>query len=126
MKNIPTLTCKHFPVLLTKYQPSLIAACMTHRFHKHKLLLDENMSPRQRFPRLNSRFDVKHIRDDLHVSGISDPEVFTLAKKQKRLIVTLNGDDFRPMAEKSTATGLISVSDHLRTDQVDSKLTALL
>ena len=80
------------------------------------------MSPRQRFPRLNSRFDVKHIRDDLHFSGISDPEVFRLAKKQKRLIVTLNGDDFRPMAQKSHDSGIISVSDNLRNDQVDSKL----
>jgi hypothetical protein len=26
-------------------------------FYKFKLLLDENMPPRQRFPRLNSRFD---------------------------------------------------------------------
>ena len=99
---------------------------MVPRFHKHKLLLDENMSSRLKFPRLNGLFNVKHIRDDLHVSGISDPEVFTLAKEQKRLIVTLNGDDFRHMAEKSPDTGIISVSDNLRTDQVDSKLTALL
>jgi hypothetical protein len=42
------------------------------------------------------------------------------------VIDTLNGDDFRRMAEKSPDTGIISVSDNLHTEQVDSKLTALL
>jgi len=51
------------------------------KFYKFKLLLDENMSPRQRFSRLNSRFDVKHIRDDLNQSGLKDPSVYAIAKQ---------------------------------------------
>ncbi len=55
---------------------------MTKPFHKHKVLLDENMPARQAFPRLNELFDVKHIRDDLNSGGLSDQEVYNLAKKQ--------------------------------------------
>lgn len=68
---------------------------MTRPFHKHKVLLDENMPERQAFPRLNERFDVKHIRDDLNGGGLSDQEVYNLAKKLKRLLITYNVKDFK-------------------------------
>jgi predicted nuclease of predicted toxin-antitoxin system len=58
---------------------------MPRKFYKFRLLLDENMPPRQRFPRLNSRFDVKHVRDDWHKTGIKDPLVYELAHKRKRV-----------------------------------------
>jgi hypothetical protein len=99
---------------------------MPRKFYKFKLLLDENMPPRQRFPRLNSRFDVKHIRDDLHQLGLKDPPVYALAGKLNRLIITFNGDDFINMVNQSTETGVINVSANLRYDQIDTKLTALL
>ena len=83
---------------------------MPKRFHKHKLLLDENMPDRQTFPRLNELFDVKHIRDDLNSGGLADPQVFTLAAKQKRLLVTYNIKDFKTFAPRSQETGIIGIS----------------
>jgi predicted nuclease of predicted toxin-antitoxin system len=99
---------------------------MPKRFYKWKLLFDENMAERQLFPRLNSRFDVKHIRDDFHLTGIKDPDVYELARKNNRLVVTFNGDDFRRLVTQSSETGVIDLSTNLRTDQIDTKLTALL
>jgi predicted nuclease of predicted toxin-antitoxin system len=99
---------------------------MPRRFYKFKLMLDENMPPRQRFPRLNSRFDVKHIRDDLSHTGLKDPSVYALASKLNRLIITFNGDDFKNMVAQSSQTGVINVSANLRYDQIDTKLTSLL
>ena len=99
---------------------------MPKRFYKFKLLLDENMPPRQRFPRLNSRFDVKHIRDDLNQAGLKDPPVYELAKTLNRLIMTFNGNDFKEMVVQSTKTGVINISQNLRNDQIDTKVTALL
>ncbi len=84
------------------------------------------MPPRQRFPRLNSRYDVKHVRDDLNQSGLLDLPVFTLASKLNRLIITFNGDDFYKMVDKSTDTGVINISPNLRYEQIDTKLTSLL
>lgn len=99
---------------------------MPKTFHKHKLLLDENMRPRRRFPRLNSRFDVKHIREDLKRGGITDAEVYLLAAKQNRVLVTYNTKHFLSLAGTMHDAGIIGVSAHLTTAQVDTKLTALL
>ncbi len=49
---------------------------MAHRFHKHKILLDENFPSRLELPRLNGFFDVKHVRDDLKQGGLPDPDVY--------------------------------------------------
>lgn len=84
------------------------------------------MSPRQRFPRLNSRYDLKHIRDDFHLTGLLDPQVYEYARKEKRLILTFNGDDFRPLATRSADTGIIFLSNNLLNEHIDTKLTALL
>ena len=70
---------------------------MPKRFYKHKLLLDEHVSPRQYFPRLNEHLDVKHIKHDLHLPGVPDPDVYQLALSQSRIILTKNVKDFRPL-----------------------------
>jgi hypothetical protein len=84
------------------------------------------MPPRQRFPRLNSRFDLKHMRDDFSQIGVKDPAVYDLAAKQNRLIITFNGKDFKKLVGKITQTGVINVSANLRYEQIDPKFTALL
>jgi predicted nuclease of predicted toxin-antitoxin system len=99
---------------------------MPKKFYKFKLLLDENMPPRQRFPRLNSRYDLKHVRDDFNQIGVQDPAVYDLAAKQNRLIITFNGTDFKKLVGKSEQSGVINVSANLRYEQIDTKLTALL
>jgi predicted nuclease of predicted toxin-antitoxin system len=99
---------------------------MPRKFYKFKLLLDENMPSRQRFPRLNSRFDIKHIHDDINQAGLKDPPVYALARKLNRLIITFNGDDFINMVAQSSETGVINLSTNLRYDQIDTKLTSLL
>jgi predicted nuclease of predicted toxin-antitoxin system len=99
---------------------------MPKKFYKFKLLLDENMPPRQRFPRINSRYDLKHITQDFHRTGLLDPQVYDFARKEKRLILTFNGEDFRPLVEKSDDTGIIYLSDNLLNEHIDAKLTALL
>jgi predicted nuclease of predicted toxin-antitoxin system len=96
------------------------------RFHKHKLLLDENMQPRKFFPRLNSLFDIKHISLDLKQRGLRDEHVYQFAAKAKRLLVTFNGDDFKDLSLTSNETGVISLSENLPLEQLDKKLTALL
>jgi hypothetical protein len=84
------------------------------------------MPGRRAFALLNRQFDVKHISLDLKTGGIRDEVVYQEAIKMKRLIVTFNGDDFKPFVAKSTETGIIAVSDNLSTSQIDSKLVALL
>src|SRR5438876_4638814 len=99
---------------------------MTHRLYKHKLLLDEGFPPRSYFPILNQRFDVKHIKDDLKKIGLPDEAVYTVAVQLKRLIVTYNAKDFRHLASRSQATGVIGVGALTLYHHIDKKLTSLL
>jgi hypothetical protein len=88
-------------------------------------MLDENMSGRKEFLRLNHHFDVKHIRDDLNRGGYPDADVYTLAVTQGRIIVTANGRHFRNLVDKTSA-GVIDFPADWSDTQVDTKLTALL
>lgn len=99
---------------------------MRRRFLKHKILLDEGFYLRTDLPHLNSRFDVKHIAADLKEAGLPDIQVYQLAIKQKRLLVTYNAKDFKKLAPNSKNTGIIAVSPNLLVGQIDKKLTALL
>lgn len=99
---------------------------MPKKFHKYRLLLDENFSTRSSFPLLNRKFDVKHIAADLKLAGLSDPQVYDVAKTQGRLLVTYNVKDFVGLASASVDTGIIGVSANLSMEQIDKKLVALI
>ncbi len=99
---------------------------MPPRFHKHKLLLDEGLSPRKSYKRTNSRYNIKHILHDLNKGGIKDREVYEIARKEKRIIITHNIEDFRSLATQSKDTGVIGVTQGLTPDQLDIKLNAML
>ena len=99
---------------------------MPKKFHKYKLLLDENFSIRSSFPLLNRRFDVKHIATDLRLAGMPDSQVYELARIEGRLLITYNTKDFSNLALKSIETGVIGVSANLSIGQIDKKLVALL
>ena len=98
---------------------------MPKRFYKHKTLLDEHLYHRRVYPLLNAHFDVKHIRDDLHFDGLPDPEIYALAVKQGRIILTTNVKDFRPLLREDSP-GVIGIPDAWSESRIDSKLTALL
>ena len=99
---------------------------MSRRLHKYKLLLDENLSPRTAFPRLNGLFDVKHVRDDFQRGGLSDPQVYDLAVAKQRVLVTYNVKHFQPLAGSKADAGIIGISANLPPSQIDTKLIALL
>jgi Domain of unknown function (DUF5615) len=97
---------------------------MPRKFYKHKLLLDELMYTRQSYPRLNQNFDVKHIREDLHLDGSKDRSVYELASKLGRIIVTANGRHFRKLVQAGSS-GVIDFPAEWAPSRVDTKLTAL-
>jgi len=98
---------------------------MLHKFYKHKTLLDEQISPRQYFPGLNERFDAKHIKHDLNLASLPDPEVYELARSQNRIILTKNVKDFHALLRKDSP-GIIGIPEAWSNDRIDTKLTALL
>lgn len=99
---------------------------MPKPFHKHKLLFDEGMPPRRWYPRLNEHFDVKHIAHDYNMAGADDADIYDLACKQQRIIVTINRDDFAALVGTREDAGAISVPDGHNVARADGKLTSLL
>lgn len=83
------------------------------------------MAQRSSLPQLNSQFDVKHIRDDLHKGGSSDKEVYNIASVQGRIIVTQNWSDFLPFLGTKEDAGVIGVTNK-NNARIDINLTALL
>ena len=98
---------------------------MPKLFYKHKTLLDEHLYHRRLYPLLNAHFDVKHIRDDLHLEGLPDPQVYELAVKQGRILLTTNVKHFRPLL-RDDCPGIIGIPGAWLPDRIDTKLTALL
>ena len=98
---------------------------MPKPFYKHKLLLDEHLFHRRLYPTLNQHFDVKHIKDDLHHGGMDDGQIYALAVKQGRIILTRNVKHFRPLLREDSP-GVIGIPETWSADRVDTKLTALL
>ena len=98
---------------------------MPKPFYRHKLLLDEHLYARQSYPRLNEHFDLKHIRNDLHMGRASDPAVQEVAKSQGRIVVTQNGKHFRGLVTPDSP-GVIDIPGGWPRSQVDTKFTALL
>lgn len=97
--------------------------------HRYKLLLDENFSPRESFPIINNRHDTKHIIHDLkQKQGLPDTNVYQIAVKLKRLIVTFNRKHFEILVKekKNKSTGVISVSTNVFDEQIDKKIASLL
>lgn len=99
---------------------------MPPKFYKHKLLLDEGIFPRESLRRINSRYNIKHIKHDLNQGGITDKEVYEIANQQKRIIITYNIDDFKQLAILNKNTGVIGITHDLTPDQLDTKLNSLL
>ncbi|MGI8419255.1 MAG: DUF5615 family PIN-like protein [Candidatus Levyibacteriota bacterium] len=99
---------------------------MPPKFYKHKLLLDEGLYKRQSLKRINSRYNIKHISHDFNKGGITDKEVYDVARREKRIIITYNIDDFKKLVQQSSETGVIGVTQNLTPDQLDRKLNALL
>lgn len=95
--------------------------------HKPKLLLDEGLPPRLRLHQLNQNYNynVKHIKNDLDFGGLGDEEVYKIASKQNRILVTFNIKDFRLILNKE-GSSIIAVSTRLSTEQIDIKLCSFL
>lgn len=99
---------------------------MSRKYHKYKFLLDENFLERSRLLLLNSRYNIKHIKSDFKLIGLTDPEVHTFAAKEKRVIITFNDKDFANLASKNPKSGVIGVSTNMTADHIDKKLASLL
>lgn len=88
--------------------------------------MDEGLYPRKLLIRTNNRYNVRHIKHDLNKAGIEDRQIYEIAIKQNRIVITYNVRHFRKLARLSKHAGVIGVSQGLVPEQLDRKLVSLL
>lgn len=71
-----------------------------------RLLLDEHCAPRLAHTLRDAGHDVAALPDVPAAAGLPDPEVYALAARQGRRVVTENVRDFRPLLARAIADGL--------------------
>lgn len=92
---------------------------------KPKLLLDEGIYYRNYLKRTNRNFNVRHIKQDLKLEGISDLEVYNIAIKEERVLVTFNVKHFRNLVNGEKPS-IIGVSPNLGDKRLDQTLVSFL
>ncbi len=90
-----------------------------------KVLLDEGLPPRARFPQLNNLHTVRHIKHDLKKGGAKDSEIYRIAGKDRYVVVVFNTKDFEPLISSATPA-VISLSTGLSNEQIDLKVCSVL
>jgi len=98
---------------------------MPRRQVRFKILLDEMLPAREKFPELNNYHNVRHIVHDFGKSGLTDDKVIALAKKEGRIIVTKNIRHFRTTC-RAGGVGLIGVSEDMPIELTDREIMAKL
>lgn len=95
--------------------------------HKRcRLLLDEGLPPKEKFPKLNNLHTLRHINHDLKKSGAKDAQIYKLAKSDKYdCVIIFNTKDYLPLVRKNNPT-VISLSTNLTIQQIDLKLCKVL
>jgi predicted nuclease of predicted toxin-antitoxin system len=90
------------------------------RVNPPKLLLDENLSPSIALTLTREGYDVVHVRDR-GLLRATDAEVFARAYEEDRIVVTVNCDDSKKLAQAATVhAGLVFFEDRglLRDEQL--------
>jgi hypothetical protein len=98
---------------------------MSPKQTRYRLLLDEMLPAREKFPELNKFHNVRHIVHDFHKSGLTDDLVVSLAKKEKRIVVTKNSRHFLSLCMKH-GVGLIGLTEEMPYEEIDKTITAKL
>lgn len=68
-----------------------------------KLLLDEQISGKVAGRLRDRGHDVTAVTDDQSLRGLGDPDIFDLAQRQARALVTYNRADFEPILREWAA-----------------------
>ena len=98
---------------------------MTTRKRHFKLLLDEMLPRREKYPQLNNYHNIRHTVHDFKKEGSLDEEVVKLAKKTDRIVLTKNIRDFRKLGKKYKVD-IFGVSETLPPEKLDKQIMAVL
>ncbi len=90
------------------------------------MLLDAAFARPRTFARLSKKANVTHVVFDYNLPPqCSDEEIYQLAVKEDRFVVTINYQDFRKLVKKGKP-GIISIPSELSNQEIDQLLCRFL
>jgi len=90
------------------------------------LLLDAAFARPRTFTKLHKKANVTHVIFDYNLPPqCSDEEIYLLATKENRFVVTINYQDFRRLVKKGKA-GIIAIPSELSNHEIDTLLSVFL
>ena len=95
--------------------------------HNLSFLFDEVMPPRKKLLRINKRssFNIRHIKHDYKLSGLSDKDVLAKARNEKRILVTQDGDFVKPRQIQNNIS-IVKIIGGLTIIEIDDLLCKLV
>ena len=86
---------------------------------KFRILLDSAFAQPKRFPRLSKKCNLKHPVHDYGFSPqTSDEDIYQLAIKTGRFVLTINFQDFKKLIKKNQP-GIIGIESQLTNEEID-------
>lgn len=98
---------------------------MSPKQNRFRLLLDEMLPPRSKFPSINKYHDLKHVVRDFNLEGISDDKVVRFAKKEKRILISKNSKHMINLSQVSKIR-LICITETMDCEEIDSGVMSAL
>lgn len=103
---------------------------MRHRFRsvtkkkkKFRLLLDAAFAAPPVFLHLSKKANLAHVVHDFRLSRqASDEEIYELASREDRFVVTVNLKDFKKLVRKGKS-GVIAIPPYLSNHDIDERLS---
>lgn len=93
---------------------------------KFRILLDSAFAKSSAFPRLRKKVNLAHAVHDLGLSPqAEDEEIYQVADKEKRFVLTINFKDFKKLVKRGKP-GIIGIESQLTNNNIDIKLTTFL
>lgn len=98
---------------------------MSPKQNRFRLLLDEMLPPRSKFPSLNKYHDLKHVVRDFHLEGFSDDKVVKFAKGERRILISKNSRHMIDLCNVNRVR-LICITETMDREEIDSVVMSAL
>lgn len=90
---------------------------------KFRLLLDSAFAKPEAFPKLSKKANLAHCFYDLGLSRqAEDKEIYNVAVREDRFVLTINYKDFKKLARKGKP-GVIAIESQLSNEEIDKLVT---
>lgn len=99
----------------------------TKKKRKFRLLLDSAFAKPSQFPKLKKKANIAHCVHDCGLSTqAEDREIYQMALKEERFVLTINFKDFKPLIQQGKSGGVIGIDSQFSNQEIDTLVSTFL